>query len=176
MGKYPVIAISLKDVDGWSYEDALKIMSRVLKKEARRHQYLLESGRLTDIDKESLRELYVKYLDEDVQQESISLLSEMLGKHYGTGVIILIDEYDVPLDKAYRHHYYPQMVQLLRSMFSQALKTNKNLEFAVVTGCLRIARESIFTGLNNFMVHTISDVNFAEYFGFTSRLRMIDMC
>lgn len=167
MGKYPVISITLKDVSGESYEDALKIMSQVLKKEARRHQYLLRSDRLTEIDKDSLRELYAKYLDEDVQQESIALLSEMLAKHYGTGVIILIDEYDVPLDKAYQNHYYPRMVRLIRSLFSQALKTNGNLEFAVITGCLRIAKESIFTGLNNFMVHSISDIDFAEYFGFT---------
>ena len=167
MGKYPVISITLKDVSGESYEDALKIMSQVLKKEARRHQYLLRSDRLTEIDKDSLRGLYAKYLDEDVQQESIALLSEMLAKHYGTGVIILIDEYDVPLDKAYQNHYYPQMVRLIRSLFSQALKTNGNLEFAVITGCLRIAKESIFTGLNNFMVHSISDIDFAEYFGFT---------
>lgn len=169
MGKYPVIALTLKDVSGESYDDALKIMSQVLKKEARRHQYLLESERLTEIDKSSLRELYTKYLDEDVQQESIALLSEMLAKHYGNGVIILIDEYDVPLDKAYQNRYYPKMVRLIRSLFSQALKTNENLEFAVITGCLRIAKESIFTGLNNFMVHSISDIDFAEYFGFTDR-------
>lgn len=165
MGKYPVIAFTLKDVSGESYDDALKIMSQVLKKEARRHQYLLESDRLTEIDKNSLQELYAKYLEEDVQQESIALLSEMLAKHYGTGVIILIDEYDVPLDKAYQNRYYPQMVRLIRSLFSQALKTNEHLEFAVITGCLRIAKESIFTGLNNFMVHSISDIDFAEYFG-----------
>ena len=167
MGKYPVIAISLKDVSGVSYDDALKMMSRIIKTEARRHQYLLESSRLTDIDKDSLRELYTQYLDEDVQQESIRLLSEMLGKHYGSGVVILIDEYDVPLDKAYQNHYYPQMVRFVRSLFSLALKTNKNLEFAVITGCLRIARESIFTGLNNFKIRTISDEECAEFFGFT---------
>lgn len=167
MGKYPVIAVSLKDVSGETYQDAQKMMSRVLKKEARRHQYLLESDRLTKIDKDSLKELYADYLDEDVQKESILLLTEMLGKHYGTGVIILIDEYDVPLDKAYQNHYYPQMSQLLRSLFSHAFKTNENLEFAVITGCLRIARESIFTGLNNFKVRTISDKEFAGYFGFT---------
>ena len=167
MGKYPVIALSLKDVSGNSYNDALKMMSRIIRTEARRHQYLLESDRLTDIDKESLKELYGKYLDEDVQMESVRLLSEMLSKHYGSGVIILIDEYDVPLDKAYQNHYYSQMTDFIRSLFSQALKTNKSLEFAVITGCLRIARESIFTGLNNFKIRTISDVECAEYFGFT---------
>lgn len=167
MGKYPVITVSLKDVSGASYDDALKMMSRVIRAEARRHQYLLESSRLTQIDKEALRELYAKYLKEDVQQESIRLLSEMLHKHYESGVIILIDEYDVPLDKAYQNHYYPQMVQFICSLFSQALKTNESLEFAVITGCLRIARESIFTGLNNFKIRTVSDTEFSGYFGFT---------
>ena len=167
MGKYPVISFSLKDVEGGSYEDAVKMMSRMIKKEARRHQYLMESDRLTDIDKESLKELYAPYLNEDVQKESLSLLSELLSKHYDRRVVILIDEYDVPLDKAHQNGYYEPMVKLIRSFFSQALKTNKNLDFAVLTGCLRIARESIFTGLNNFNVFSISDSDCAEYFGFT---------
>lgn len=167
MGKYPVIWLSLKDVEGTSYAGALKKMSRLIKTEARRHQYLLESEKLTDVDKESLRELYVSYLDEDVQEESLQLLSEMLVKHYGGRVVILIDEYDVPLDKAYQKGYYGEMVGHIRLMLSKALKTNTHLEFAVLTGCLRIARESIFTGLNNFKVHSISDEQCAEYFGFT---------
>ncbi len=167
MGKSPVISISLKDVSGLSYETALKRMSSAIRKEARRHQYLLDSSRLSNVDKESLRELFALYLDEDVQEESLYLLSEMLHKHYGEKAIILIDEYDVPLDKAYQNQYYLKMVNHIRSMFSEALKTNENLEFAVITGCLRIAKESIFTGLNNFKVRTISDVRYAEYFGFT---------
>ncbi len=167
MGKSPVISISLKDVSGLSYEAALKRMSSAIRKEARRHQYLLDSSRLSNVDKESLRELFALYLDEDVQEESLYLLSEMLHKHYGKKAIILIDEYDVPLDKAYQNQYYLKMVNHIRSMFSEALKTNENLEFAVITGCLRIAKESIFTGLNNFKVRTISDVRYAEYFGFT---------
>ncbi len=167
MGKYPVISISLKDVSGSSYEAALKRMSSAIRKEARRHQYLLESDRLRDVDKETLKVLYSLYLEEEVQEESLYLLSEMLHKHYGKKVIILIDEYDVPLDKAYQRNYYSEMVNHIRVMFSEALKTNVNLEFAVITGCLRIAKESIFTGLNNFKVRTISDVDFAEYFGFT---------
>ncbi len=167
MGKYPVISISLKDVSGSSYESALKRMSSAIRKEARRHQYLLDSDRLRDVDKETLKVLYSLYLEEEVQQESLYLLSEMLHKHYGKKVIIFIDEYDVPLDKAYQRNYYSQMVNHIRVMFSEALKTNVNLEFAVITGCLRIAKESIFTGLNNFKVRTISDVDFAEYFGFT---------
>ena len=111
--------------------------------------------------------LFAGYLEADVQEESLELLSEMLCKHYGKKTLIFIDEYDVPLDKAYERHYYPQMVDHIRAMFSGALKSNEYLEFAVITGCLRIAKESIFTGLNNFKVRTISDVRFAEYFGFT---------
>lgn len=167
MGKYPVISLSLKDVEGGTYEAALKMMSGIIKQEARRHQYLFDSSRLTEIDKESLKELHTPYLEEDVQKRSLNLLSELLGKHYGRRVIILIDEYDVPLDKAYQKGYYEQMVGLIRSFLSQAFKTNENLEFAVLTGCLRIAKESIFTGLNNFKVRSISDEQCAEYFGFT---------
>ena len=167
MGKYPVISLSLKDVEGGTYEAALKMMSGIIKQEARRHQYLFDSNRLTEIDKESLKELYTTYLDEDVQKRSLNLLSELLGKHYGRRVVILIDEYDVPLDKAYQKGYYEQMVGLIRSLLSQAFKTNENLEFAVLTGCLRIAKESIFTGLNNFKIRSISDEQCAEYFGFT---------
>jgi len=122
---------------------------------------------LSRIDKESFHVLFEGYLEEDVQEESLELLSEMLCKHYGKKTLILIDEYDVPLDKAYERNYYPQMVDYIRAMFSAALKSNEYLEFAVVTGCLRIARESIFTGLNNFKVQAISDVQFAKYFGFT---------
>ena len=167
MGRYPVISLSLKDVEGGDYADALEMMAEIIKTEARRHQHLLESDRLTDIDKESLKRLYALYLEESVQKGSLNLLSEMLRKHYGRRVVILIDEYDVPLDKAYQGGYYPEMVKLIRSFLSRALKTNKSLEFAVLTGCLRIARESIFTGLNNFNVFSISDSDCAEYFGFT---------
>lgn len=127
MGKYPVISISLKDVSGSSYEAALKRMSSAIRKEARRHQYLLESDRLRDVDKETLKVLYSLYLEEEVQEESLYLLSEMLHKHYGKKVIILIDEYDVPLDKAYQRNYYSEMVNHIRVMFSEALKTNVNL-------------------------------------------------
>ena len=167
MGKYPVISISLKDINGTSYDDALRKMSSVIKKLARKYQYLLESDKLTEVDKDSLKELYAPSLDGNVQEESLSLLSEMLYKHYGQKVIILIDEYDVPLDKAYQKHYYAEMVEHIRALFSLALKTNENLEFAVITGCLRIAKESIFTDLNNFNMCAISDVDYAEYFGFT---------
>lgn len=167
MGKFPVVTMSLKDISGSSYGMALKKMSSLIRKEARRHQYLLKSEKLTDVDKDSLRVLYNTYLEEDIQEESLALLSEMLCKHYGKKTIILIDEYDVPLDKAYQRNYYSEMVEHIRAFFSEVLKTNENLEFAVITGCLRIAKESIFTGLNNFKVRTISDIEGAEYFGFT---------
>lgn len=167
MGKYPVISISLKDVSGMSYDSALKRLSGVIKKEARRHQYLLQSDKLTDVEKESLKPLFSTYIDESGQEESLYLLSEMLFKHHGKQVIILIDEYDVPLDKAYQKKYYLEMTEHIRIMFSEALKTNGNLYFAVITGCLRIAKESIFTGLNNFKVRSLSDIEYAEYFGFT---------
>lgn len=169
MGKYPVIFLNLKDVNGSSYDSALKKMSKVINKEVRRHQYLLESIKLTDVDKDVLRTLYAPYLEEDVQEGSLDLLSEMLYKHYGKKTIILIDEYDVPLDKAYQQKYYQEMVEHIRALFSEALKSNGSLEFAVITGCLRIAKESVFTGLNNFKVRTISDIDCAEYFGFTDR-------
>ncbi len=174
MGKYPVIHLSLKDVEGGTYESALKMLAGIMKQEARRHQYLLDSSRLTEIDKESLKQLYAPCLDEDTVKRSLNLLSELLGKHYGRRVVLLIDEYDVPLDKAYQRGYYTQMVDLIRSFLSQALKTNESLDFAVLTGCLRIAMsssgrhgESIFTGLNNFKIRSISDEQCAEYFGFT---------
>lgn len=168
LGKFPVISISLKDAGGISYKDALTRMSRVIKREARRHQYLLQSSKLSDIDKEELKNLFTGSLPEDIQEESLYLLSEMLYKHYGSKVVILIDEYDVPLDKAYSNGYYNEMIEHIRSMFGEALKTNDNLEFAVLTGCLRISKESIFTGLNNFKICTIADTAYAEYFGFTN--------
>ncbi len=140
-----------------------------MKKEIRRHQYLLQSDKLSDIDKEDLKQLFTESLSEDVQEFALSLLSEMLYKHYGQRVVILIDEYDVPLDKAYQYNYYREMVQHIRLMFGEVLKTNDSLGFAVLTGCLRISKESIFTGLNNFKSRTISDASFVECFGFTDK-------
>ncbi len=170
MGRYPVISISLKDVEGEEFQTAYDMLGVVISEEARRFGFLLESDRLTQYEKESLIDL----IRGDIRKpaflhSSLRLLTELLSRHYEIPAIVLIDEYDVPLDKAYQNGYYPQMVLLIRSLFSQVLKTNKNLYFAVITGCLRIARESIFTGLNNFKVRTISDVQFAEYFGFTAR-------
>lgn len=169
MGKYPVISITLKDVEGQNIQDAQDMLGLVINREALRFQWLMDSPRLTVYDKKQLERL----LEENFKKTShltgsLKLLSELLYKHYEKQVILLIDEYDVPLDKAYQYNYYPQMVSLIRSLFSQVLKTNYALRFAVITGCLRIAKESIFTGLNNFKVRTISDVRYAESFGFTT--------
>ena len=166
-GKYPVISISLKDVDGRNYELALKKMAATLKKEIRRHQYLLEGEELSEIDKNAVKHLFTDTLDETDQEESLYLLSEMLYKYHGQKVILLIDEYDVPLDKSYSKGYYDEMVDHMRGLFGEVLKTNPNLYFAVLTGCLRISKESIFTGINNFKVHSIADTSYDEYFGFT---------
>lgn len=168
MGQYPVISISLKDVDGDSYQMSYDLLCSVMYNEAIRLQWLLDSDRLTKYDKASLLKLLNQEFDRPVNLcQSIQVLSRLLYKHYNKKVIILIDEYDVPLNKAYQNRYYEPMISLIRSMFSMALKTNEALYFAVLTGCLRISKESIFTGLNNFKVHGISDVQYAQYFGFT---------
>lgn len=168
MGRYPVISISLKDVEGVDFQTAYDSLGILISEEAERFGFVLESDKLAESEKTKFRKL----MEGDFRKSaflhgSLKLLTRILCKYYDCPAIVLIDEYDVPLDKAYQNHYYPQMVQLIRSLFSQVLKTNKNLEFAVITGCLRIAKESIFTGLNNFKVHSISDADFAEYFGFT---------
>ena len=168
-GKFPVISISLKDIDGRDYERSLKKIGTTLKKEIRRHQYLLEGDKLSDVDKDSIMHLFIDPIEEIEQEESLYLLSEMLYKYHGKKVILLIDEYDVPLDKAYSKGYYEEMVEHLRGLFGEVLKTNPNLYFAVLTGCLRISKESIFTGINNFKVHTITDASYDEYFGFTDQ-------
>lgn len=170
LGKYPVISISLKDVDGINFEMAYAMLRSTISEEAGRFVFLLESDKLTNADKKKLNHLIEEDFKEvNILHRSLRLLTQLLFKHYGIPAIILIDEYDVPLDKSYQYGYYQEMVMLIRSLFSQVLKTNKSLYFAVITGCLRIARESIFTGLNNIKVRTISDVDYAEYFGFTDR-------
>lgn len=167
LGQFPVISISLKSVTGSSFEEALENLSGVIQEEARRLQFLLTSEKLTMIDKRALSVLYEDEISAKNLKRSLKLLSEMLFKHYEKKVIILIDEYDVPLDKAYTNGYYDEMAGHIRSTFELALKTNRNLYFAVITGCLRISKESIFTGLNNFNVHTIAETEYDEYFGFT---------
>ncbi|MBQ8401002.1 MAG: AAA family ATPase, partial [Clostridia bacterium] len=167
MGKYPVIFISLKSVSGADYEQAKEVLRLLLTKEARRHNYLSQSEKLTEEEKRSYAELTSGQMEDVYITGSLWLLSDLLYKHYGKKVIILIDEYDVPLDKAYHAGYYNEMIVLIRGMLDQALKTNSSLHFAVLTGCLRISKESIFTGLNNVRVNTIADAAFDEYFGFT---------
>ena len=170
LGKYPVLSISLKDVQGMDYRNARGLLGIIISEEAERLDYLLDSDRLTQLDKEKLVSLIRGDFEQpEVLLNSLKFLTRLLHKHYGTKVIVLIDEYDVPLDKAYQKGYYQEMVETIRILFSRVLKTNQSLQFAVVTGCLRIARESIFTGLNNFKVRTILDNGFAEHFGFTDR-------
>ena len=175
MGKFPVISISLKSVDGLSFEDACTALKSIIGKEAMRFQLLGNSERLTQNEKEIYSQLIrIDTQNQEVYSMSVGILiqslqnlSALLAKHYGRQVILLIDEYDVPLDKAFQNGYYDEMVTLIRNMFGNVLKTNPNLYFAVLTGCLRIAKESIFTGLNNFNVLSILNVQFDEYFGFT---------
>ena len=171
MGKFPVVFVSLKGVDGLTFEDAYEMLRRIVVEEASRFQYLLESPRITEADKCPLRILLEKQRDvsESDIAASFRMLSKLLYQHYGQKVVLLIDEYDVPLDKAFHHGYYREMVALIRGLFGQALKTNEYLQFAVLTGCLRVAKESIFTGLNNFDVNSIVDARYDEHFGFTNQ-------
>lgn len=169
MGEYPVVSISLKGVNEQTYEKAVRMAVQVIKGEARKFQFLLESERLTEYDKQVYIKLLEAEADEDLLCSSLKILSELLEKHYGSKVILLIDEYDVPLAKAFERGYYDQMVVFIRNMFEYALKTNDSLQFAVLTGCMRISKESIFTGLNNLKVLSVADVQFDEYFGFTDK-------
>ena len=167
MGKYPVISISLKGINAATYEDAFDFAVRIMKKVARNVQFLLGSGALSDYDKLEYKELLNNNMSEAAFCGGLKILSELLEKHYGTKVVLLIDEYDVPLAKAFENGYYDQMIFLIRSLLEQALKTNDSLKFAVMTGCMRISKESIFTGLNNLKVLSITDERYDEYFGFT---------
>ena len=167
MGKYPVVFVSLKGVDGLTFEDAYRRLRGIIREEALRLSFLKYSE---ELDADDLRSFLRILSEEDTSADMVSslrMLCSLLEKHYGQKPILLIDEYDVPLDKAYYHGYYAQMIDLIRAMFQSALKTNSSLFFAVLTGCLRVSKESIFTGLNNLMVHSISDPSFDEYFGFT---------
>ncbi len=166
MGQYPVISISLKGVEGEDYESARESMWSVISDEANRLFFLSQSSALNDIEKTAFIALCTKT---GRLEESLKLMSRLLYKHYGKKVIVLIDEYDVPLDKAYHQGYYDKMILLIRQLFGNVLKTNEYLNFAVLTGCLRVSKESIFTGLNNLIVHTIAEDNFAQYFGFTDK-------
>ncbi len=176
MGKFPVISISLKSVDGLKCESAIAALRTVIGNEAGRFRFLRESSKLDEDDKNSYNQLVnveikgnTKYnMTDAVLTDSLQTLSQLLAKHYDQKVILLIDEYDVPLDKAFQAGYYDEMVSLIRNLLGNVLKTNDSLYFAVLTGCLRISKESIFTGLNNLKVHTISDTRYDEFFGFTN--------
>ena len=174
-GQFPVIFISLKSVDGLTFASAAAALRTVIGREASRLQFLRDSDKLSDEEKALYRQLVqtgtaqggIYAMTDEALSASLNTLSQLLAKHYGRKVVILIDEYDVPLDKAFQGGYYDEMVSLIRNLFGNALKTNDSLQFAVLTGCLRISKESIFTGLNNLKVHTIADPRYEEYFGFT---------
>ena len=173
MGKFPVIAITLKGASGRTFEEALGMLRNIIGNEAMRFQFLLQSMQLTEIEHKRYEALInidktgSYTMSDELLKDSLFILSQLLQKHYHQNVVILIDEYDVPLDKAYQSGYYDAMVELIRVLFGNAFKTNSSLYLAVLTGCLRISKESIFTGLNNFKVYTVKDVRYKEYFGFT---------
>ncbi len=167
LGKFPVVFVSLKGVDGLTFDDAYARLRILIRNEALRLEVLRESGKLSMEEKNAYLRLVSENPEKTDITESLKLLCQLLEKHYRQKPILLIDEYDVPLDKAFLHGYYPQMIDLIRSMFGAALKTNDSLFFAVLTGCLRVSKESIFTGLNNLKTLSISNVKFNEYFGFT---------
>lgn len=172
MGKYPVIFFSLKSVEGLKFENARYRIIEMIGREAQRYEFLAESDKLSENEKAQYKALIAldngKYtMDDDILISGIQMLSHLLYKHYGQKTVILIDEYDVPLDKAFENGYYKEMVSLIRGIFGMALKTNDSLQFAVLTGCLRISKESIFTGLNNFEVLSVLNTQYDEAFGFT---------
>ena len=173
MGKFPVISVTLKGAEGRSFDEAKGMLRRTIGNEAMRFQFLLQSDKLTNMERQQYKSLIelgdrgIFAMADELLSSSLHTLSQLLSKHYGQKAVLLIDEYDVPLAKAYYAGYYDEMVSLIRGLFGQALKTNDNLYKAVLTGCLRISKESIFTGLNNFDVSTVKDVLYNEYFGFT---------
>ena len=172
MGKYPVIFLSLKSVEGLKYEDAIYRITELIGMEAERFGFLEDSEYLSENEKKRYKAIIAlkdgtNAMDEKVLVSSLQILSQLLYKHFGQKTVILIDEYDVPLDKAFQNGYYKEMVSLIRGLFGKALKTNEFLQFAVLTGCLRVSKESIFTGLNNFEINSIVDIAHDEQFGFT---------
>ena len=174
MGKYPVIFLSLKNAEGLNFDTAKYQMVELIAREAERFPFLAKDTNLSDRDREKYRVLTAfadghYQMSDDVLYGSLQTLSELLYKHFNQKTVILIDEYDVPLDKAFQHGYYREMVALIRALFGRALKTNEALAFAVLTGCLRVSKESIFTGLNNFKILSITDSRFDEQFGFTDK-------
>ena len=166
-GQYPVISISLKSMKQASYTDAFYMYKNLIAKEYEKHKIILESNQILESEKEVFQNIMEQRADQNVYLNSIRTLSDILAKYYEKNVIILIDEYDVPLENAYHEGFYDDMTNLIRSCFESALKTNPSLEFAVLTGCLRVSRESIFTGLNNLKTYSITKNKFSQYFGFT---------
>ena len=166
-GQYPVISVSLKSMKQASYTDAFYMYKNLIAKEYEKHKIILESNQILDSEKEVFQNIMEQRADQNVYLNSIRTLSDILAKYYEKNVIILIDEYDVPLENAYHEGFYDDMTNLIRSCFESALKTNPSLEFAVLTGCLRVSRESIFTGLNNLKTYSITKNKFSQYFGFT---------
>lgn len=173
MGKFPVISVTLKSVSGRTFDEAKGMLRRIIGKEMIRFQFLMQSDRLTELERDQYGALVhmdktgVFTMSDELLKDSLLTLSQLLRKHYRQNAVILIDEYDVPLDKAYERGYYDDMAALVRSLFESAFKTNDNLKLGVLTGCLRVSKESVFTGLNNFKVYTVADVRCREYFGFT---------
>lgn len=173
MGRFPVISLTLKGVSGRTFDEAKGMLRNVIAREAMRFQFLLQSDNMSEVERQLYRTLIgvnekgMFTMSDDMLKDSLLMLSQFLQKHYSKNVIILVDEYDVPLDKAYQSGYYDDMVELVRGLFGSAFKSNECLYFAVMTGCLRVSKESIFTGLNNFNVCTVRDVQYNEYFGFT---------
>ena len=169
MGKFPVVFVSLKGVDGLRFEDAYGMLRRIIRAEAFRMEHLAQSNKVSEKELQAFLRLLDEKDTKDDILDSLKTFSSLLYQHYGQKVVLLIDEYDVPLDKAFHHGYYREMVALIRGLFGQALKTNEYLQFAVLTGCLRVAKESIFTGLNNFDVNSIVAARYDEHFGFTNQ-------
>lgn len=172
MGKYPVIFLSLKSAEGRSFDDARYMITELIGIEAERFGFLEDSEYLSENEKKRYKAIIAlkdgtNAMDEKALVSSLQILSQLLYKHFGQKTVILIDEYDVPLDKAFQNGYYKEMVSLIRGLFGKALKTNEFLQFAVLTGCLRVSKESIFTGLNNFEINSIVDIAHDEQFGFT---------
>ena len=166
MGQFPVISITFKGIEGTDFQTARGMLRYELKREIERYQFLIDSDRLTEIEKQNYYEL-LNLETQEIMQVSLALLARLLYKHFGKKVMILIDEYDVPLENAYFRGFYEKMVDFIRSLFESALKTNDNLQFAVITGCLRISKESIFTGLNHLRIVSVLDQQYSEHFGFT---------
>ena len=167
MGQYPVVFVSLKSVDGATFEEAYDMLCSVIQQEALRLRYLIDSEKLSDDDLRALKSIIAGSKEPTLIKTSLKTFCSLLEMHYNQKTILLIDEYDVPLEKANLNGYYKQMINIIRTMFNESLKTNVSLYFAALTGCLRVSRESIFTGTNNFKINSIADTKYDEYFGFT---------